>query len=68
MYGSFRQPIGIPDDILPDAWRRTPAEKLERENDYLYDDPCPRNPAAENFYEESYGSQVRFTQSRVRGQ
>jgi hypothetical protein len=21
MIGSFRQPIGIPDDILPDAWR-----------------------------------------------
>ena len=26
MLGAFRQPIGIPDDLLPDAWRKTASD------------------------------------------
>ena len=36
MIGAFRQPLGIPDDILPDAWRRTIDDEIEEE----FHDPC----------------------------
>ena len=45
MVGNFRQPIGIPDDILPDAWRNINhcPEDLYCETQQelgISDDPC----------------------------
>ncbi len=45
MVDAFRQPIGIPDDILPDAWRNVkhcpedPSCETEQELG-ISDDPC----------------------------
>jgi len=41
MIGAFRQPLGIPDAILPDAWRRAvdEDEQIDKEFKTIHD-PC----------------------------
>ena len=43
MVGAFRQSLGIPDDMLPDAWRRTIDDRMGVVPDPIVDDVCSRS-------------------------
>ena len=60
MMGNFRQPLGISDEILPDAWRNVKhcsAEDLTckmEENVEMLNDPCTLSEYEYNGYEDFY--------------
>ena len=49
MTGVFRQPLGIPDEILPDAWRNTLDDEYEK-NCSSEDPSCKAKEKNENSY------------------
>ena len=79
MYGVFRQALGLPDDMLPDAWRRDSADDEEEqeeqgEHDDFLEYWCgPQTPdSVEETEEETAHSRNRLHQrphsfQRVRG-
>merc|ERR1712032_856471 len=40
MIGAFRQPIGIPDDIMPDAWKNKVIDGQSRQTCNFEDETC----------------------------
>eukprot|EP00536_Pseudo-nitzschia_multiseries_P002403 jgi/Psemu1/251606/estExt_Genewise1Plus.C_320007 len=60
MVGAFRQPLGIPDELLPDAWRIN--DDAEATEDEVLEEVCARNPYLnqhQNHRRSSYQGKVR---------
>lgn len=72
MLGAFRQPIGIPDDMLPDAWRRTKTDK-SKSKEYTTDDggACANNPYWQqhehHFVPSDSSRRLRYYNRKIRG-
>ena len=55
MIGAFRQTLGIPDDMLPDAWRRTAVDQTQSyDGSHTTDDACARNPYRQQQEQEQH--------------
>jgi hypothetical protein len=63
MIGAFRQTLGIPDDMLPDAWRRTAGDETQQKDfasdqgSHATDDACARNPYRQQKEQEQHQHQ-----------
>lgn len=74
MYGVFRQAIGIPDDMLPDAWRRSSADIMEEEDNDGDGDAdidsieywCPQSTVSQEQTDESTFSTNTYYSTRLR--
>jgi len=73
MVGAFRQPLGIPDELLPEAWRRSEEDDNDEKTAYIetLEEACARNPYrvdVDDEYEyEGHHRSSRNRQSRSRG-
>jgi len=68
MIGAFRHTLGIPDKMLPDAWRRPNDESSGGFGDGsdTIDDACERNPYREQ-NEHAAANEPHWNRSRIRG-
>ena len=64
MIGAFRHAIGIPDDMLPDAWRRTSVDEHEQFSETI-EEACAPNPYKQEYQPRTTTHRLK---SRVRGQ
>jgi len=68
MIGAFRQPIGIPDDILPHAWKRTDGDDEKQAGSSTYPTSRTRethHTVPDNYY-ETYKESPNYGEMRKR--